>query len=312
MAEEGEVTTPEWVGSIEDAGLKETLSKFESQDKFFESIGYKPPEPEAKDWREQITEADLRKIAEESPDINHLTRRVVEMRQKLSNAVIKPGKDADEKAITSYRKAMGIPEKPDGYEFPDLPEDQLTDEVKESRKYWAETYHRLGIPKEAAESLIAAKEAEEIKRAEDLIKADQAHVKAAEDVLRARYGNDYEKNKTLANRAFKQYAEAAGVNPGDLAKLETKDGRFMMDHPLLMQLFATIGREMAEGTLGPTLTESEKDTLDDEIRGLREKQEEAKSKGDSKLANRLYQQEQALIAKRHGNKPVVGVQGRAA
>ena len=81
-----------------------------------------------------------------------------------------------------------------------------------------------------------------------------------------------------------------------------------MDRSEIVRLFAAIGREMAEGTLGPTLTDSEKETIDSQINDLRKKQNEATS---SKEKNKLYLQEQELIARRDGDHPIVGV-GRAA
>jgi hypothetical protein len=53
------------------------------------------------------------------------------------------------------------------------------------------------------------------------------------------------------------------------------------------------------------------ETLDDQISELRDKQAAAQAKGESKLANKLYQQEQALLDKKD-NSPIVGSRGRAA
>ncbi len=71
-----------------------------------------------------------------------------------------------------------------------------------------------------------------------------------------------------------------------------------------------LGREMGEGTLGPTLTDAESETIDDEIREVRKQITQAQSENDSKRANMLYQREQALIAKQKGGAPIVGSAGR--
>ena len=68
----------------------------------------------------------------------------------------------------------------------------------------------------------------------------------------------------------------------------------------------------SEGSLGATLTETEKDTADEQIRNIRTQVAEAQSVGDSKLANKLYSQEQAMLAKRGGSNPIVGARGRMA
>lgn len=51
--------------------------------------------------------------------------------------------------------------------------------------------------------------------------------------------------------------------------------------------------------------------IEDQLDTLRERIEEAQARGNSKRANELYQQEQALRASR-GNAPIVGSQGRTA
>lgn len=264
------------------------------------------------DWRDAIKDPEARKLAEDSTDPEHLAKRALDMRKKLANAIVKPGKDAPEEEVAAYRKALGVPDSPDKYEWPDLPEGQeVTDEVKASREAWAQRFHELNVPADTAKQL-----AEQIN--EDIAKAQQAQVEADKqfaeqqaEALRSEWGADYDKNKTFANRAASTLAERAGVNLEDLRHIETKDGRFLMDRADMLKLFATVGREMGEGSLGGVATESERDAVETEIRQLREKQDEAQKRGDSKEANRLYQKEQEAIA-RLGNKPVVGAQGRAA
>ncbi len=61
---------------------------------------------------------------------------------------------------------------------------------------------------------------------------------------------------------------------------------------------------MAEGSLGPTMTDGERDTMTDQLTEIRVKIEAANLKGNSKEANRFYKAEQELIAKMDGNKPI--------
>ena len=106
-----EITTPEWVENIqlEDDGLRTTLSGFDTQEAFFEKIGYKPPEPQEKDWREFIEGEDGQKYAERFTDLNSLVSGSIDMRKQLSSAIVPPGKDASDEQIAAYRKAIGIP-----------------------------------------------------------------------------------------------------------------------------------------------------------------------------------------------------------
>ena len=61
-----------------------------------------------------------------------------------------------------------------------------------------------------------------------------------------------------------------------------------MDDARMLKLFSVIGREMGEGTLGPAISETERETVTEEIESLRKQQAEAQASGNSKKANQLY------------------------
>lgn len=308
---EGASQAPEWLASVQDEKARTALSGFDSLDSLHKAVGYEPPKAETKDWREGLDE-DLRKTADRfnSPQD---ALRAIQALQKREGQVRVPGKDATDEERAAYRKAVGIPDSPDGYEFPEVPKEQITDEVKASRAAWGQRFHENGVPKETAKALIAAVHEDAQKAEAAIAEADQQFAKQQEEALRAEWkGEAYDQNRTLANRAFAQMAERAGLKVEDLGKIETKDGRLLMDRSEIVKMFATVGREMQEGTLGPSLSATEVETIDEQIRDLRSQISDAQSKGDSKRANQLYQREQALIAKKEGRAPVVGAQGRAA
>lgn len=263
-----------------------------------------------RDWTADLPD-DLKETGKRFTSKADAVRAINDFRKRESQVRV-PGKNASPEEIATYHKAIGIPEKPEEYEFSDLPEGfELTDGVKESRAEWAKHFHSLGIPKAAAKELSRLANEEELREMKATKEADESFVKQQEAALRSEWkGEEYERNKTLANRAFAELASRTGLKLDDLTKIETKDGRFLMDRSEIVKMFAAIGREMSEGSIGPTLTETEKDTVDDQIRGIRQQVAEAQSAGDSKRANKLYQQEQALIAKREGSKGIVGARGR--
>lgn len=263
-----------------------------------------------RDWTADLPD-DLKETGKRFTSKADAVRAIIDFRKRESQVRV-PGKNATPEEIATYHKAIGIPEKPEEYEFSDLPEGlELTEELKASRMEWAKRFQTLGIPKEAAKELSRLANEEALQESVSQKAADKAFVEQQEAALRNEWkGEEYDRNKTLANRAFNELATRTGLNPDELTKIETKDGRFLMDRAEIVRMFAAIGREMSEGTIGPTLTESEKDTVEDQIRGIREKVAEAQSVGDSKLANKLYQQEQSLISKRSGSKAIVGARGR--
>ena len=285
---------------------KEALSGFESQEKLFEAIGYKVPEPqkaEPADWRAGLDE-EQKKTAERFVDPASMVRSIQESRKRESLIRV-PGKDSTEAEVAAYHKAVGVPETPEGYVF-ELPEGmEMTPEMETSNKEWGQRLHDLGVPVETVNILLGHLLDDANIFRESEIKADENFVAESESILKAEWkGEEYEKNKGVANRAFKEIANRAGIPLEELTMMQTSEGRFVMDHPHMMKIFAAFGREMAEGSLGPSMTESERGTMQDQLVELRARMSDASQKGDTKTANRLYQEEQGLIAKMDGNKPI--------
>ena len=262
------------------------------------------------DWTADLPD-DLKETGKRFTSKSDAVRAINDFRKRESQVRV-PGKNATPEETAAYHKAIGIPEKSEEYEFPNLPEGmELTEQVKESRAEWGKRFQKLGIPKEAAKELSKLANEDALRDAVAQKEADKAFVESQEAALRSEWkGDEYDRNKTLANRAFTDLASRTGLNLEDLTKIETKDGRFLMDRSEIVRMFAAIGREMSEGSIGPSLTESERDTADEQIRNVRTQVAEAQASGDSKRANLLYQQEQGLLAKRSGNNPIVGARGR--
>ena len=329
-----------WAESVANPDLKGVLSGFESRDKFFEAAGIKIEQP---DWRTDLPDDlketatkyktpgefiktikaqpadwtadlpdDLKETGKRFTSKADALRSIVAL-QKREGQVRVPGKDATPEEIAAYHKAIGVPDKPEAYEF-FVPEGAtVTDDMKANQVEWGKRFQAMGIGKEAAKKLSQFVSEDGKRHQDSLISADKTFAEQQEAALRSEWkGDDYDKNKTLANKAFRDLAGKTGLNVEALTQIETKDGRFLMDRAEIVRMFAAIGREMAEGTLGPTLTESEKDTVDEQIRTVRAQIADAQSSGDSKRANALYQREMALVAKVSGSKPVVGAQGRMA
>ena len=308
MGEEN--TAPEWLSGIEDESVKESLGGFESQEKLFETIGYKIPEAEVKDWREGLPD-DMKKTAERFTSPEDALRSIEDFRKRDSQVRV-PGKEATDEEKASYYKAIGVPENAEGYEFKLAEGEESTPEIEAANKQWAERLHGLTVPTETANELVKFLQEDLVAAQAAQNKADEENVKVQEDALRAEWkGDDYEKNKTVANRAFTELANRAGIDIEELTSMETKDGKLLMDDARMMRVFAAVGREMAEGSLGATLTESEINTAEDQLIELRKQITSAQADGNSKKANKLFEQEQALIAKMKGNKNIVG-DGRAA
>src|SRR3990172_5844507 len=258
-------------------------------------------------WRSDLPE-DLRKTAERFASKADAVRAIESFRKRESQVRV-PGKDATDDEKAAYRKAVGIPDKAELYEFPEIKGQEVTDEIKASRQVWSKRFYELGIPKDTAKNLSKMVNEDALKYQTSQIEADKTFAISQEEALKSEWKDDFDKNKTFANRAFMQMATRAGLNMEDLSKIETKAGRFLMHRAEMLRIFSVIGREMSEGTLGPALSDDERDTVNDQVKDVRKQIAEAQESGNSKRADQLYAKEQKMLAKM-GNKSIVGASGR--
>lgn len=279
----------------------------ESAEKPAEATPEAPPPP----WYGDVDD-DLKKVASRFTSPADALRSIADFRKRESQVRV-PGKDATDEDRAKYLKAIGVPDKPDGYEFPALTKEELTDQVKESREGWAKTFHEHGVSKDQASALVKAFMTEQDALLQSAIEADKQHVQQAEDALRKEWqGKNYDVNGTLAKRAFETVASRAGLSVDELNQIRTSADRLIMDDPRMARMWAIVGKEMQEGTLGGAVGEDEREGIEGEIQDLQKKIDEARGRGDTATRDRLYQQQLAAYAKLVGSGPIVGSRGRAA
>lgn len=307
---------PKWFEeTITDEHQRKIASEFETQDALMEAMGGLQTalgvEP-VKDWRKGIEDEQLREHAGRFTSPADVVKHHFELRQKLSSALIPPSKSASkaDKEVFAARlsKMLGVPEKPEDYEFPAPAEGvQLTDSEKQSRSNWASFFHQIHLPKPMA-SAILGRFAEEHETGQTAVKeADDRFAEASKVKLEAEWGDDYDVNRTSAVRAGR---ELFGDEFDSVMQAELSNGRLLMDSTFMLRALARIGREMSEGSMD-ILTEGERETIDDQVKDVRKRANEAKESGDTRLANKLFKQEQELLTQIVGKTPIVGAGGRA-
>lgn len=266
------------------------------------------PNGETDDWRSAIEDESLRRVAERFTSPVDAVKAVADLRKRESNSVRLPGKNASEEDIASYRKAIGVPESPDKYKF-SMPEGHEPTEADAAfQKSVAETFHTLGVPAETAQGLVDWFNEYSTAVHQAQVDADKQFAEESEAQLKKEWpGAEFDRNKTFANQAA---LRLFGDELEDVRNIETKDGRFVLDHPAFVRILAQYGREMEEGTLGGAMSEAQIETLDGEIDDLQSKIEEAQRKGDPEKANSLYIKQQELYRKKVGSASPVGAQGR--
>lgn len=308
---------PKWFeDTITDESHIKIAGEFDSRDALIETIGglQKALGVETvKDWRKGIEDEHLREHADRFPSPAAAVKAHFELRQKLSSALVPPGKSAskEDKEVFAARlsKMLGVPEKPEGYEFPAPAEGvQLTDNEKKSRANWAGFFHQIHLPKPMA-SAILNRFAEETVAGETAIReADDHFAENSKAKLEAEWGEEYDVNRTAAHRAGR---ELFGDDFDSVMESELSNGHLLMDSTFMLRALARIGREMSEGSMD-VMTEGERETIDDQVIDVRKRAAEAKDEGNTRLANKLFKQEQELLAKVVGKKSIVGSEGRTA
>jgi len=295
--DDGEAATGEgegaWYERIGDDQIRSVAANFDDEATFLDALGFEEAK-DAADWRETLDE-DGKKFAASSPDIGHLVSRAVALQKKVSGAIIPPGKDADEATVAAYRKRIGVPETAEGYTFTVPEGTEVTDTDKAFQRKFAETFHSANITQDQAavinhawNDMVAASKAQQI---ED----DKHFAEESEAQLRRDWpGAEFDRNKTFAERAA---TRIFGEQLQDARSLETKDGKFVLDHPLMLRALAAVGREMAEGGLVPQLDAEEVEQIEEQIRDMRARSKKAQAEGDMRRANELYLKEQELREK---------------
>lgn len=254
-----------------------------------------PTAPVSANWRDGITDENLRSVAERFSSPTDAIKAVADLRKQVSTSIRMPGKDATTEDIQKFYKALGVPDAPEGYQF-QMPEGKTATEFdKAFQAQMAKVFHETGISAQAASKLNVAWNGIQQQAEQAMIEADKQFATQAESQLRQEWGQDYQRNVALASRAAADLFD----DMESAKKIEMKDGRFLLDHPIMVKMLAKVGGEMAEDGFR-RMDSSEAATLQQQVDDLAKQKFDAYNKGDRALANRLSAQEQKLLERIHG------------
>tara|TARA_R110002096_G_scaffold432214_1_gene648534 strand:- start:1285 stop:2190 length:906 start_codon:yes stop_codon:yes gene_type:complete len=288
----------------EDTGQDESTESTESTE---EATEKEPASEDASSWRDLIKDDSLHRHAERFTDIDALLQANLDSRKKLSKAVNKPEEGASDEDMASYRESIGVPKDVDGYDFP-LPEGvERTEQMMDAEDHWANLFIEHDVPKGTADVLVSEFRGELEKMMNAQTEADQAATDQATDSLRKEWGGEYDKNLIYAARASEKLF---GDQYEDARFMEDKSGKFILDNPLMVKMFARLGREMGEGSLGAVATSEEKESLMDKANEFRTKRMEAHAKGNNAEARKWDERERDMLGKIYGDDPAVGTKTR--
>ena len=253
------------------------------------------------DWRTKFAGGDEQKAARlqryTSPQA--IADALIAAQNKLRSGEVKPvlPKDAKPEEIAAFREAHGIPETPEKYDLGDL---NVVDEEKPLvDKFLASAHSTNMTPEQVRAALSAYAEISEGAR-NDRASQDQQARMAAEDALRAEWGQEYRVNLNLITNLL----DAAPEGLRDkLLRGRLADGTPIGSSPEALQFFAGLAREKnPAGVVTPTGVVSAQSVSDEiqkiekfmrEDRGAYNRDEAMQTRYRQLLEFRLQQQRAA-------------------
>ena len=246
-----------------------------------------------------------------------------EAQRQISRMISVPGDGASPEEIAKYRKAIGIPESPDGYRItiPDGLPDAIRPDDDASKAMQADfvgAMHAAGAPPAAVQAAVDWYYRTTAGVFEADVTAARDYRSATEESLRKEWGGDYDANMAVADRFVKAYSDGGPSLGGrgltddsaDLLALELKDGGVLGSHPAFVKLAARAGRALVEHR--PDIGRSSEEIVDGEQRidALTKQIADAHEKGDADSVKRLSAERDALAGKLYANGPLVGRDNR--
>jgi len=246
-------------------------------------------------FRETITDEDLRKHAERFNSPLEMTKANKELRQKMSKAVIPPSKNASEDEIATYRKVMGVPETPDGYEYPAMPPGtEMPENLKTLREEWSAFFHENHVPKSVVAKLVDKYGGQVTKESTDIGKMNVEHLAQSQAKLKEEWGSEYETNMQLASLTAR---ELLGDDYEEASQIKTVDGKFVMNNPVFAKVFSRIGREMNEADFMVSVTDDQMDSLQEQADEAAAKAKKFNAEGKRAQAQKWDEKEREILGK---------------
>ncbi len=265
----------------------------------------------AKDWREGIEDDKLRDFAGRFTTPGDLAKTALEFRQKLSNAVVLPGKDASDDEVAEFRAKLGVPKSPYDYEVElpdDLPDGLVpTDEDVARIESFFQAMHKAGATPATVQTAIDwYYEGLQVAVARANAEVVQAR-QASEATLRREWGADYDRNLEMAKRAVAEFggAEFAALLDGFVV-----DGVAVGDRPEFVSVFAAVGRSMGESGIHMGMDGAAQPAAEEQLKDLTSQIHDALDRGQADRVRSLSLKRDALAERLYGTGPVVGRQGR--
>lgn len=256
-----------------------------------------------KDWRESITNPRLRDSAGKFTSLDALVESYNHLGGKLKKAIFLPEEKAPPEEVAKFRKALGVPEKPEGYLAAiKPPEGQEFDESDLAvMEEFAQIALENNVPAKAFASFMTKLTERATGLRESVAEQIEEAREAAEEELSKEWGNDFDKNVSLATRAAKGHGGDRFVKFLNSTKVEGFG--LLGDHPEMVRFLANIGSKSDEHDMILQSTAQERQTAQAELDEIYEKYPPGT---DGYKSQKVQKRIQELMTKIHGDKPIVG------
>ena len=244
---------------------------------------------------DDFADEDVKKFAARYTTPEEMAKAGFGLRQQLSTAITPLPENPSPEQVAEHRHKMGVPDKPEGYEL-------AAGEGKEADANFVGAmsglFHEASVTTEQAKILNAGwnKYEEAIVAAQKT--ADEEFANEGEANLRAEWGEGYDRNKAAATQFANN--EAIWGKDIDAAKqLELANGRFLLDHPVILRAFSRAGLRLISDPLRTGMTSTQTGSLEQELDTLNKDPNYWK---DEKIQKRVAEINEIL----HGDEPIVG------
>ena len=212
-----------------------------------------PAAPAAEaDWRKLMAGDDakaLKKLERYASPADFLKARdELELKLRDTNTVKIPGKDATEEDVAAFRKALGVPDKPDGYKITATPPEgvELGSYDQGVLTSMVERLHAAGASPDLVNAAHQFYYDQTVTALQVREQAAEERRKETEALLRAEFRGDFETNLKIAKTAMSDAFGLHGDAINEVFNQRMEDGTKLGDDPRFIRAFVRLGRERLE------------------------------------------------------------------
>lgn len=229
------------------------------------------PTPEAFAWKKELAPdlanaPSMQKFPDTKEGFNEAVKSHLSLEKLLGNEKVPIPKNKDDvAAMALFKKAMGIPDKPEGYGLPDVEIPANLKGLSFDKNTFAKIVHDNNLTPEQVKNLYASYTDMTKQAYAGVIKQQQDRVTTVINQLRQEWGDAYQSKIELGQMVINKFSADKEMNDFVTATL--------VSDPRGIKFLASIGDQFAENKIGdfkyqrhsPTPEEAEKEIA--EIRG---------------------------------------------